>query len=203
MSKRKFSFAEKTNVTSRTIELVRCEQRLLDACQGEDTSMPCFLVHSFEEVIHNYNKTPFTRTKKIGTACQIFGSVPHLPVPRQPPGGSLGTPKFLSTVATLHLRPIHLHVENWECCVLKIISTVPKIWRAVPIFLVCVNWVQDIGGAFFSLEASYESKLYVIKIPNNNVVDAQACIAELTELESMTEDQVKSLINSCLPKTCI
>jgi len=34
----------------------------------------------------------------------------------------------------------------------------------------------------------------VIKIPNNNVVDAQACSAELTELESMTEDQVKSLI---------
>ena len=52
MSKGKFAFAEKTNVTSRTTELVRCEQRLLDACQGEDTSMPCFLVHSFEEVIH-------------------------------------------------------------------------------------------------------------------------------------------------------
>ena len=120
MSKGKFAFAEKTNVTSRTTELVRCEQRLLDACQGEDTSMPCFLVHSFEEVIHNYNKTPFTRTKTIGTACQISGSVPHLPVPRQPPGGSLGTPKFLITVATLHLGPIRLHVENWECCALKI-----------------------------------------------------------------------------------
>ena len=78
-----------------------------------------------------------------------------------------------------------------------------KNWRAVPIFLVCVNWVQDIDGAFFSLEASYESKLYMIKIPNNNVVDAQACSAELTELESMTEDEVKSLINSCLHKTCI
>ena len=51
----------------------------------------------------------------------------------------------------------------------------------------CVNWVQDIDGAFFSLEASYESKLYMIKIPNNNVMDAQACSAELTELESMTE----------------
>ena len=113
MSKGKFAFAEKTNVTSRTTELVRCEQRLLDACQGEDTSMPCFLVHSFEEVIHNYNKTPSTRTKKIG-------SVSHLPVPRQPPGGSLGTPKFLITVATLHLGPIRLHVENWECCALKI-----------------------------------------------------------------------------------
>ena len=39
--------------------------------------------------------------------------------------------------------------------------------------------------------------------PNNNVVDAQACSAELTELESMTEDPVKSLINSWVPKTCI
>jgi len=149
MSKGKLSFAEKTNLTSRTIELVRCEQRLWDACQGEDTSMPCFLGHSFEELIHNYNKTPFTRTKKIGTAHQIFGSVPHLPMPRQPPGGSLGTPIFFSTVATLHLGPIRLHVKNWEYHALKIISTVPKIWRAVPIFLACVNWVQDIGGAFF------------------------------------------------------
>ena len=115
MSKGKFSFVEKTNVTSRTIELVRCEQRLLDACQGEDTSMPCFLVHSFEEVIHNYNKTPFTRTKKISTARQIFGIVPHLPMPRQPPRGSLGAPKFFSTVATLHFIPIRLHVKNLAC----------------------------------------------------------------------------------------
>ena len=28
---------------------------------------------------------------------------------------SLGTPKILSTVATLHLGPIRLHVENWAC----------------------------------------------------------------------------------------
>ena len=68
----------------------------------------------------------------------------------------------------------------------------------MPIFLVCVNWVQDIDGAFFSLEASYESKLYMIKIPNNNVVDAQACSAELTELESMTEDQEEEF-NQLLP----
>ena len=34
-------------------------------------------------------------------------------------GGSLGTPKILSTGATLHLGPIRLHVENWECRALK------------------------------------------------------------------------------------
>ena len=37
----------------------------------------------------------------------------------------------------------------------------------------------------------------------NSLVDAQACSAELTEFERMTEDQVKSLINSCRLKTCI
>ena len=48
---------------------------------------------------------------------------------------SLGTSKILRTGATLHLGPIYLHVENWKCCTaLKIISTVPKSWRAVPIF---------------------------------------------------------------------
>ena len=35
------------------------------------------------------------------------------------PGGSLGTPKILSTGATLHLGPIRLPVENWECRALK------------------------------------------------------------------------------------
>ena len=44
----------------------------------------------------------------------MFGTVPRLPVPRLPPGGSLGTPKILSTGATLDLGPIRLHVENWE-----------------------------------------------------------------------------------------
>ena len=37
----------------------------------------------------------------------------------------------------------------------------------------------------------------------NSVVDAQACSAELTEFEHMTEDQVKRLINSCCLKTRI
>ena len=63
------------------------------------------------------------RTKKIvnkiGMARQIFGTVPRLPVLRLTPGGSLGTPKIMSTGATLHLEPIRLHVENWDCRALK------------------------------------------------------------------------------------
>ena len=64
-------------------------------------------------------RTPFTRTKKIGMACQIFGTIPRLPMRRLPPGDSLGTPKILSTDAKSHLGPICLHVENWECRALK------------------------------------------------------------------------------------
>ena len=56
---------------------------------------------------------------KIGTARQIFGNIARLPVPRLPPGGSLSTPKILSTGATLHLGPLRLHVKNWECRALK------------------------------------------------------------------------------------
>ena len=45
--------------------------------------------------------------------------MPRLPVPRLPPGGSLGTPKILGTGATLHLGPIRLLDPNWECRALK------------------------------------------------------------------------------------
>ena len=62
---------------------------------------------------------PHLHVQKISTARQIFGTVPRLPVPRLPPRGSLGTPKILSTGATLHLGPIRLHVENWECRAFK------------------------------------------------------------------------------------
>ena len=65
----------------------------------------------------------------------------RLPVPRLPPGGSLGTPKILSTGATLHVGPIRLHVENWECRTLKSSARCQKIWRALPIFLAPVNEV--------------------------------------------------------------
>ena len=50
---------------------------------------------------------------------EFLGTVPRLPVPRLPPGGSLGTPKILGTGATLLLAPIRLHVKNWECRALK------------------------------------------------------------------------------------
>ena len=63
------------------------------------------------------------------------GTVPRLPVPRIPPGGSLGTPNILGTGATFHLGALRLHVVTW--------SAVPKNGqhgaknvpcRAVPIF---------------------------------------------------------------------
>ena len=53
--------------------------------------------------------------KKIGMARRIFGTVPRLPVLGLPPGDSLDTPKILSTGATLHVGPIRLNVEDWEC----------------------------------------------------------------------------------------
>ena len=68
-------------------------------------------------------------TKRAGTAPEsfhtneFFGTVPRLPVPRLPPGGSLGTPKILGTGATLRLGPISLHDQNWECRVLRRIYT--------------------------------------------------------------------------------
>ena len=85
----------------------------------------------YRDKIHKRLKNQFTRAKNLGTARQIFGTMPRLPVPRLPPGGrltpsgrlppggSLGTRKILSTGATLHLGPIRLHVENWECRALK------------------------------------------------------------------------------------
>ena len=66
----------------------------------------------------------------------------RLPVPRLPPGGSLGTPKILSTGATLHVGPIRFTCRKLGVPYLKIVSTVPKIWRAVPIFLARVNEVE-------------------------------------------------------------
>ena len=67
-------------------------------------------------------KTPFTRAQKIGTARQIFGTVPRLPVPRLPP---VGTPKILSTGATLHLRPI----DGFHSDVIKLLSQNSEVLR--------------------------------------------------------------------------
>ena len=61
------------------------------------------------------------KTKSPGTAWESvytnvnLGTVPRLPVPRLPHGGSPGTPNILGTGATFHLGPLRLHVENLEC----------------------------------------------------------------------------------------
>ena len=56
----------------------------------------------------------FSTCKRIGPKCNVAPVLKILGVPRLPPGGNLGTGKR---------------------------GTVPKIWRAVPIFLVRVNGV--------------------------------------------------------------
>ena len=43
---------------------------------------------------------------------KFLGTVPRLPVPRLPPGGSLGTGKISGTGAVLFLGTLCLHVEN-------------------------------------------------------------------------------------------
>ena len=75
------------------------------------------------------SRTPFTRAKKSAT--------PRLPVPRLLPGGSLGTPKILSTGATFHLRPIRLYVENWECRALKSSARCQKFGVPCRFFSAC------------------------------------------------------------------
>ena len=58
----------------------------------------------------------FSMCKRIGPKCNVALVRKILGVPRLPPGGSLGTSQR---------------------------GTVPKIWRAVPIFLAHVNGVVD------------------------------------------------------------
>ncbi|XP_068723776.1 uncharacterized protein [Montipora capricornis] len=41
---------DSSNLPSRTNEVIRLEQRLLAACKGEDTFLPCFLVNSFHKL---------------------------------------------------------------------------------------------------------------------------------------------------------
>ena len=87
----------------------------------------------------DYFKTLFTSAQKNrhGTAPQSFGTVPRLPVQRLPPGGSLDTPKILSTGATLHLGPIRLHVENRECRALKSLARCQKFEYRADFFSAC------------------------------------------------------------------
>ena len=81
--------------------------------------------------------------EELGTASEsfytneFFGTGPRLPVPRLPPGGSLGTPKILGTGATLHLGPIRLHVENWECRALKSSARCQKLGVPCRFFSAC------------------------------------------------------------------
>ena len=64
------------------------------------------------------------------------------PYPRLPPGGSLGrlslgTPKILSTGATLHFEPIRLHVENLECRALNLRHGAKNLVCHVDFFSTC------------------------------------------------------------------
>ena len=69
--------------------------------------------------------------------------MPRLPVPRLPPGGSLGTPKILGTGATLHLVPLCLHVNNWGCRALKSSARYQKFGVPCPIFSACKWGLND------------------------------------------------------------
>ena len=63
--------------------------------------------------------------------------MPRLRVPRLPPRGSLGTPKILSSGATLYLGPLRLHVENWECRALKSSARCQKFGVLCRFFSAC------------------------------------------------------------------
>ena len=84
-----------------------------------------------------------SQQKRPGTAPESFytkeflGTVPRLPVPRLPPGGSLGTPKILGTGATLHLGPIRLQDPNWECRALKSSARCQKFGVPYRFFSAC------------------------------------------------------------------
>ena len=50
---------------------------------------------------------------------------------------SLGTPKILSSGATLHLGPIRLHVENWKCDAIKSSAQCQKFGATCRFFSAC------------------------------------------------------------------
>ena len=84
----------------------------------------------------------FTRAKKIGTARQIFGTVlivyPCRDYFQEVVSATL---KFWALVPHL-MWDRYVYTSKLEVPCLKIVSTVPKIWRAVPIFLARVNGVK-------------------------------------------------------------
>ena len=76
----------------------------------------------FETITHApgmvKTKSPGKTQESVYTNVNL-GTVPRLPVPGLPPGGSLGTPNILGTGATFHLGPLRLHVQNLESCAQK------------------------------------------------------------------------------------
>ena len=81
-----------------------------------------FLVFRFSKASFNALTSPFLNFLKFVAilssrstkGCHGSFVISHMKLQR-----SLGTPKIFSTGATLHLGPIRLHVENWECRALK------------------------------------------------------------------------------------
>ena len=84
--------------------------------------------------------TPFTRAKKNRHGTPNFWHRASFTLAETTPDGSLGTPKILSTGATLHLGPIRLHVENWECRALKSSAQCQKFGVPCDFFSAC-KWV--------------------------------------------------------------
>ena len=73
--------------------------------------------------------------------------MPHLPVPRLPPGGSLGIG------ATLHVGPIRLHIENLECRALKSSHGAKNLACSADFFSAC-KW----GFSYLNSEG----KIYIV-----------------------------------------
>ena len=74
-----FASKEESSLPSRTNDVVRCEGRLLTSCTGENTSLPSFLVHSFDEVGLQYNWWPATQlsfaTKNASVICNVISTI--------------------------------------------------------------------------------------------------------------------------------
>ena len=101
--------------------------------------------------------------------------VPRLALPRLPPGGSLGTPKNLSNGATLHLGPIRLHVENWECRALKSSAWCQKFGMPCRFFSVCKWGSSLISAALLGRSVgSFAEQLLVVE-PNMQLFLQQCC----------------------------
>ena len=90
-----------------------------------------------------WTKRPETTRETVYTNVNL-GTVPRLPGPRLPPGGSLGTPNILGTGATFHLGPLRLHVENLKCRAQKWSVRCQKC--AVPCRFFCAcKWGLSLG----------------------------------------------------------